>query len=225
MARWLGSFEVVCVDTAREKEFIEWYDNIHAPDILETPGFLTARMYQRKEFRDGRGQFLTMYEIESDDIDKTMAMRWEKRAKEIEAGRGSTAAIPVWKDIVWRQIVKLVADKEHDPKMERWVNLDETNCVDASREQEFNDWYTNMHLPDVLETPGYIAATRYEIKEFHDGRGKYFTVYEIETNDIDKTMEVRRGKRVIEREQGRQSDLWAPVWGDVLWQLLIEHIK
>ena len=223
MARWLNTLDVICADAEREKEFSGWYDNVHLADILKTPGFLNGRRCEMKEFRDGRGKFVTMYEIETDDMDKTIAVRVEKRAKEIEQGRGSTAFIIVWKDVLWRQIAKLVADKEHDPRKQRWVNLVETNCGDASREQEFNDWYTNTHLPDVLETPGFMAATRYEMKEFRDGRGKYFTLYEIETDDIDKTMAVRVEKRVKEVEQGRGSKLWAPVWRDVLCRVVTER--
>ena len=45
MARWINTFEVVCPDPNRETEWIDWYKTIHAPDILETPGFLTARLF------------------------------------------------------------------------------------------------------------------------------------------------------------------------------------
>jgi len=44
--------------------------------------------------------------------------------------------------------------------MARWVNLVETNFGDPLREKEFNEWYDRMHLPDILETPGFVAARR-----------------------------------------------------------------
>jgi len=31
---------------------------------------------------------------------------------------------------------------------------------DPSREDEFNKWYDNMHIPGMLETPGMIRAIR-----------------------------------------------------------------
>ena len=107
MEKWLNTVEVICPDANREKEFTEWYENIHAPDILETPGFLTARMYERKEFRDGRGQFLTLYDIETDDIDKTIAVRREKRIKEREQGRQTDAWTSLWQDVLWRLLFEL----------------------------------------------------------------------------------------------------------------------
>jgi hypothetical protein len=227
MIRWLNTVELTIPDVSREQDFINWYSSIHLPDVLECPGFKNGRLYIAKEFRDGRGKFLTTYEIESDDIDQTMTIRREMREQEKKRGRyGNTLDYihQIWRDVLWREIARMVVDKEHDPNMGKWVNLIETNCVDPSLEQEFNDWYTNIHLPDILETPGFMAAKRYEMKELRDGRGKYFTVYEIETNDIDKTMEVRRKKRKREGEQGRQrNNLWTPVWGDVLWRVIIER--
>lgn len=31
------------------------------------------------------------------------------------------------------------------------------------REDEYNDWYTNQHLSDVLASPGFVAAQRFEV--------------------------------------------------------------
>jgi len=46
--------------------------------------------------------------------------------------------------------------------MERWLFTVENNCRDTAREKELNDWYDTIHLPDILETPGFVRATRYE---------------------------------------------------------------
>ena len=36
-----------------------------------------------------------------------------------------------------------------------------TRCTDPSREEEFNRWYDEVHLPDLLKVPGLVAAQRY----------------------------------------------------------------
>ena len=64
----------------------------------------------------------------------------------------------------------------------------ESNCGDPAREKEFNDWYDNIHMPDVLATPGFLSSQRYIIKEPVEGRGKYITIYDLETDDIEKTI-------------------------------------
>ena len=91
--------------------------------------------------------------------------------------------------------------------MARWINIVESNCKDPSRESEYNDWYDNIHMPNVLATPGFVSARRYEISSPKEGRGKYIAVYEIETNDLAETMKVRGQKRAEEGERGEMSDL------------------
>lgn len=34
----------------------------------------------------------------------------------------------------------------------------------AGREEEYNDWYNNQHLADVLAQPGFKTARRYKIR-------------------------------------------------------------
>jgi hypothetical protein len=46
------------------------------------------------------------------------------------------------------------------------------------RESEYNEWYSNIHLRDVLKVPGFVAAQR-----FKQAEGAYLAVYEIESED------------------------------------------
>ncbi|MBO1901323.1 hypothetical protein J4H92_05105 [Leucobacter weissii] len=50
------------------------------------------------------------------------------------------------------------------------------------REDEFNAWYTEEHLPEVVRLPGILTAQRYEIPEALLGRlpYRYATVYRVE---------------------------------------------
>jgi predicted Fe-Mo cluster-binding NifX family protein len=207
MERWVNIIENNC-DPDREDEYNDWYNNIHIPDVLASPGYVRARRYVHREFRDGRGKYMALYEIETDDIDKTMKIRAERRAQ--EHGRGRTSAnrpnlaFPLWRDVLFK-----------------WLNFVEQNC-DPTREAEYHDWYNNMHIPDILLTPSFVSARRYEIKDFRDGRGKYLAIYEIETDDIDNTMKIRLDKRAEEVKLGRASasrnNLSRAVWRDMLWK-------
>ena len=109
--------------------------------------------------------------------------------------------------------------------MEKWIRLGEFTCADSSREKEFKDFYDNIHLPNVLKAPGFVAATRYASKEPMYGRGQYLTLYEIETDDLNKTMVIRREMRKKEAEQGQYiiPGLLIPVWGDVLFRQIGER--
>ncbi len=57
-----------------------------------------------------------------------------------------------------------------------------TNPVEG-REDEYNDWYNNTHLTDVVAVPGITRARRYEISEAQDNpltTFRYVAIYEIE---------------------------------------------
>jgi len=59
------------------------------------------------------------------------------------------------------------------------------------RDAEFNDWYDNRHVPDVLAVPGFIACQRFRLRP-EDGAAdaptRYLALYEMETNDLEATM-------------------------------------
>jgi hypothetical protein len=63
----------------------------------------------------------------------------------------------------------------------------------GGRDDEFNQWYSNRHIPDVLKVPGFKAAQRFRLADAQL-RGKksewrYLAVYEIETDDLKKTLD------------------------------------
>jgi len=95
--------------------------------------------------------------------------------------------------------------------MEKWVLVAETNCSIPAREEEFNHWYNTVHIPDILETPGIRRATRYECYEMPEGHGKYLALYDVETDDIEKTVAAFTDIVTRKWEQGRMSELVAPV--------------
>ena len=72
--------------------------------------------------------------------------------------------------------------------MERWLLTLESNCADPARETEFNEWYDRVHLPDVLETPGIMRASRYQSFNPPEGQPKFLAVYEAETEDFNQLM-------------------------------------
>ncbi|MFC1947442.1 DUF4286 family protein [Chloroflexota bacterium] len=91
--------------------------------------------------------------------------------------------------------------------MARYILEVRTNCKDPEKEAEYNDWYNNIHLPDVLETHGVVRATRYEATDPTEDEAKFIAIYEIETDDIDTFMNVLSENVQKKREAGRMNDL------------------
>lgn len=68
-----------------------------------------------------------------------------------------------------------------------------SNPVDG-REDEFNEWYDKVHLPEILATPGMLSAQRYTLRQTAIDRElgttpahRYCVVYEME-GDPDSVM-------------------------------------
>ena len=77
-----------------------------------------------------------------------------------------------------------------------WFYMVKTRSTDPARESEFNAWYDDIDIPDVLDVPGFMRARRAVHKRFvevpelnlREDEGKYIALYDIETTDIDKTI-------------------------------------
>ncbi len=91
--------------------------------------------------------------------------------------------------------------------MENWILAVDTNSSDRSREQEFNDWYDRIHLPDVLSIAEVLRASRYERKDPAEGQGKFVALCEIETDDIEQVWTTIQAKGAEWGKQGRLSEL------------------
>jgi len=57
-------------------------------------------------------------------------------------------------------------------------------------EEEYNQWYNNVHLKEVLQIEGFIAAQRFELTSaqlVEEQEYKYLAMYEIDSDDVEGT--------------------------------------
>ena len=55
------------------------------------------------------------------------------------------------------------------------------------KEAEYNDWYNNIHIPDVLNVKGMVGAQRFRLADQQMGgkpQHSYLALYEIETDNL-----------------------------------------
>jgi hypothetical protein len=58
----------------REDEYNEWYDGRHLGDVLNVPGFVSARRFLVAGSPNGApARYMALYEIETDDVGKVLA--------------------------------------------------------------------------------------------------------------------------------------------------------
>jgi len=65
--------------------------------------------------------------------------------------------------------------------MTRYRMVSLTNVLDG-REKEFNEWYEQVHLGDLLGLDGMLSGQRYRLID--DPEWAYLADYEVETDDI-----------------------------------------
>ncbi|CAI7975993.1 MULTISPECIES: DUF4286 family protein [Parafrankia] len=73
--------------------------------------------------------------------------------------------------------------------MPKGILVVQTRPVSAEREDEYNKWYSEEHVPDILKIPGFVGARRYRVRDTADvtadpGTLEYITIYEIEADDL-----------------------------------------
>lgn len=59
------------------------------------------------------------------------------------------------------------------------------------REAEYNDWYQNVHLADIVALPGFQSAQRFQLSRNMMVGGDaymYMAIYEIDTDDLDQSL-------------------------------------
>ena len=68
-----------------------------------------------------------------------------------------------------------------------------SNPTDPAREAEFNEWYTDTHLDDVLRVAGFHVARRYSLSDARPMVGtkpspfRYLAIYEVESDDLEQS--------------------------------------
>jgi hypothetical protein len=70
--------------------------------------------------------------------------------------------------------------------MKKYTFVVFTNAV-KDRDDEFNSWYDDRHIPDVLAVPGFTAVQRFRLAETSPSQTfthNYLALYEIETDDL-----------------------------------------
>ncbi|MDP7706876.1 DUF4286 family protein [Mycobacterium sp. TY815] len=69
----------------------------------------------------------------------------------------------------------------------------ETYPSSPDREEEFNTWYDEVHLPELVALDGIVAARRLRPV---NGEGPYVALYEIEGDDLQAVLQGMGGAKL-----------------------------
>ncbi len=65
----------------------------------------------------------------------------------------------------------------------------------AGRDDDYNAWYNDVHLGEVLQTDGFVRAQRFKVSDMMPGvtDHEYVAIYELDTDDPGAAMAALRG--------------------------------
>lgn len=118
--------------------------------------------------------------------------------------------------------------------MPRYTFLAFTNPT-PGKEDEYNQWYEEHHLKDVLQCPGFVSARRFRLAdtrfEFNTVTPpyRYLALYEIETDDVQASL-----KEIVNRagtadmmmvDAIDMGSLFAPLYQEVTPLILAKDVR
>jgi hypothetical protein len=151
------------LEPAMEEEFTAWYEAEHIPLMLAQSGWKRARRYRCS---DG-SPLLSLYELDDAIANVTRVSEAPFRNTRF-ASRG----LRNYHARTWQQIYSA----GHSTERPEWINA-VTVDIEAAYAEQFNRWYNEVHVPEILACPGWRAGRRYECI---DGEPRYLAMYELD---------------------------------------------
>jgi hypothetical protein len=150
-----------------EAEFHDWYDHEHGPARLKVPGFRSA--YRYRALDDQKPPWLALYELDSPDVIdspgyKALAAEASDRDKSVGA---SLATLD-------RRVYEQLSEDGSPVGRPAPMILAVALSVPASAEEDLAAWYTEEHIPMLLEVPGWRRIRRFRLIRAMDVPGPDF---------------------------------------------------
>jgi len=180
----LAAFDL---DAGVEVEFRLWYENEHVPRMLERRGWKRMCGYRST---DG-SPLLSLYEL---DDDLPLFPRLSEAP--FRSGPFLARGIRNYHARTWREIHSAGPASWGG----EWINVVTVDI--ESHVDEFNRWYNDVHVPEILACPGWRSNRRFECL---DGEPRLLAIYELED-----------GVRPFQTPQWRAA---------VGWDEHVEHIR
>ena len=156
-----------------EAEFHDWYDNEHGPARLKVPGVRGA--YRYRALNDQKPSWLAWYELDSPDVldspeYKAVGANASDRDRSVAAGLASLD----------RRVYEQTSEDGSPAGRPAPVILSVAMSVPEESQDDLAAWYTEEHIPMLLEVPGWRRIRRFRLVRSMDAPGPDFlSVHEL----------------------------------------------
>ena len=160
------------VSEEHEEEFNEWYNQEHIAERLSVPGVLSAARYEAVK---SGPKHLAVYELEHSSVMqspeyaalKSNPTEWSKRMSPDVIG--TKYIRNVYEMIFPTELTEEIALSPMAPALQ----VGRMN-IPSNTENEWNNWYNKIYVPNYETVNGVIRGRRYKVVE---GSPKYMTFY------------------------------------------------
>ena len=169
---------VLVVETApsspdRDAEFNDFYNDTHLAEILRVPEFKAARRFRR--IGEGEYPYLAIYEVEADDLSKVLPAMTEYGQRH---GVTESDAVDNMHAVLYEQIYEFEGKQAASPEMVRGVSMVLTAPASPELDADYNEFYNDIHLAEVVRVPGWKSARRY--RRIDGAHPPYLAIYELQ---------------------------------------------
>ena len=212
------------VEAAHEHDFNAWYYH-HVPALLEIPGYRWGRRYQAVL---GETKYLALYEIEDASfLESLIGAEVEGRHPTANAEFAKFEQLQGLSDVAINIYQQLSGSHLGNPFLNDDLPLSAVmvDCVVPEKEAEFNAWYDNSHVPNLVQIPGYASGARFQLIEHPAlewlGMGpKYLALYEFDSLDcLDSLADPDNMRQEAKDELARWLDYGVPLVDNMSWNV------
>ncbi|HEX2822036.1 MAG TPA: hypothetical protein VHO07_17955 [Streptosporangiaceae bacterium] len=156
-----------------EAEFHEWYDHEHGPRRLTVPGFRGGYRYGALD--DAKPSWLVLYDLDSADaVDSPEYKALGASASEHDKAVGAGLAT------LDRRVYTQLSSDGAAPDEPAPVLLAVALSVPEGAEDDLQAWYTDEHIPMLLQVPGWRRIRRFRLVRGMDGPApEFLSVHEL----------------------------------------------
>jgi hypothetical protein len=163
--------------TLPEAEFHDWYDHEHGPARLKVPGIRGA--YRYRALDDLAPPWLALYPLDSPDVIdspeyKALAANASDRDRSVGAGLATLDRR------VYEELSSDGPGLDGLDGLEGSALLTVALTVPADAEDDLAAWYTDEHIPMLLEVPGWRRIRRFRLTRGLDAPSpEFLSVHEL----------------------------------------------
>jgi hypothetical protein len=196
------------IDVPQEftEEFNRWYDLDHVPENLALPEVTGARRYvatpeckagrkmvRMPELADGAGTYCTVYLFGEEDLGKAAAS-WHALGAEMRSQRrmypkGRVPYSGIYRTQMVHARPDIAVAPEAIPFLGHTGILVVFTQVPHEHREAVDKWYDEIHGPDSLEMPGFLASIRFSRVEEPD-QGNFLSIFLLEGDPAHATREI-----------------------------------